>query len=82
MTANKMRDALLASIALVLLLTIVGAIAEPLPALVGATAALGLGMAAGMWVAAFAVLSHGLMLAEVVTLTKQSRKHGLIVVVA
>ena len=82
MTDNKMRDVLLLSIAVALGLAVLGALGPPLPALVGAVAGLGLGMACGLWVAAFAVLSHGMILAEVVTMTKQSRRHGLIVVVA
>jgi hypothetical protein len=82
MDDNRMRVCLLASIAVALGLALLGAMSPPLPALVGSVAALGLGMACGLWVAAFAVLSHGMILAEVVTMTRQSRKHGLIVVVA
>lgn len=76
-----LRSNLLLSIILALALLVVVATC-PVSREVAVPAVFGLGVAAGLWLCALAVLADGMVMAEVVTLTRQSRKHGLVVVIA
>jgi hypothetical protein len=76
-----LRGNLLLSIILALALFVVVATC-PVSREVAVPAAFGLGVAVGLWFGALVVLADGMVMAEVVTLTRQSRRHGLVVVIA